>query len=133
MVIERAEICDTKAGNGKYLKMMYRITGDNFNNACVFGNLNVRNPNAKAEEIGRQQMGVLMRAVGIAKMRDTDELIGKELKIKVVVKSDAEYGDRNEIKNWKPLGDSIGKATIKSTATAKPTNTGKATPPWAKG
>jgi hypothetical protein len=129
VVIERAEICETKAGTGKYLKLMYRVTGESFNNACVFGNLNIRNQNPKAESIGRQQLHGLMRAVGIAKMRDTDELIGRELKIKLVIKKDEEYGDRNEVKNWKPVGDSVPKvAVVKSTATA-----GKATPPWAKG
>ena len=55
--ISSAEIVPTKMGNGKYIKIRYNINGPTHQGRVVFGNLNVRNPNPKAEEIGRQQLG----------------------------------------------------------------------------
>jgi hypothetical protein len=118
--IKTAELRDTKSGNGKYLAIGYSITDQQYNGRMVFGNLNIRNANPKAEEIGRQQLGLLMRAIGLKRLQDSDQLIGGCLKIKVVIKKDDEYGDRNEIKSWKPLAGQSPPATA-----------GGKTPPWA--
>jgi hypothetical protein len=50
--------------------------------------LNIKNANPKAEEIGRQQLGDIMRAIGLAKVTDTDQLIGGQIGIKLEVKED---------------------------------------------
>jgi hypothetical protein len=54
----------------------YDITGPSHQGRVVFGNLNIKNANPKAEEIGRQQLGDIMRAIGLAKVTDTDQFIG---------------------------------------------------------
>ncbi len=76
VTITQAELKDTKAGNGQYIKLRYDVTGPTHQGRVVFGNLNIKNPNQKAEEIGRQQLGDIMRAIGLAKVTDTDQLIG---------------------------------------------------------
>jgi len=74
--ITSAELMTTKAGTGQYIKVRYDILGPTHQGRVVFGNLNIRNPSAKAEEIGLQQLGELMGAVGLSRLTDTDQLVG---------------------------------------------------------
>ena len=133
--ISQSELKDTKAGNGQYIKLRYDITGPTHQGRVVFGNLNIKNPNPKAEEIGRQQLGDIMRAIGLAKVTDTDQLIGGELVIKLEIKQDETYGASNEVKGFKSASGSpapaaaVIPAKAKSPAAAAST---KAAPPWAK-
>lgn len=125
--ITAAELKNTKAGTGQYIAIRYDIIGPSHQGRIVFGNLNIRNPNPKAEEIGRQQLGEVMRAIGIAKVADTDELIGGQLSIKVDIRSSEQYGDQNEVKGFKAIAGSTPPAPA-----AKAAASGKAAPPWQK-
>jgi hypothetical protein len=125
--ITGAELKNTKAGTGQYIAIRYDIIGPSHQGRIVFGNLNIRNPNPKAEEIGRQQLGEVMRAIGIAKVQDTDELIGGQLSIKVDIRSSEQYGDQNEVKGFKAIAGSTPPAPV-----AKAAASGKAAPPWQK-
>ena len=124
--VQGAELKNTKAGTGRYIAVKYAITGPTHQGRIVFANLNIKNPNPKAEEIGRSQLGELMRAIGLTKVTDTDQLIGGSLAIKLkIVKSD-EYGDSNDVAGFKSLGGSMP-----SVAPSAPASD-KAAPPWAK-
>lgn len=125
--ITGAEIKSTKAGDGKYIAVKYAITGPTHQGRVIFGNLNIKNASTKAEEIGRQQLGEIMRAIGLATVRDTDQLIGGNLSIKLAVRT-GEYAG-NEVKGFKALGGaSVGAAKVASPAPAA----GKTAPPWMK-
>lgn len=126
--ITDAEIKDTKAGDGKYIACKYTITGPTHQGRVVFGNLNIKNASTKAEEIGRQQLGEIMRAIGLAKVSDTDQLIGGNLSIKLTVRT-GEYAG-NEIKGFKASGGAPTAAPSFSKPSAP--STGKAAPPWMK-
>jgi hypothetical protein len=128
--IAKAEMCNTKAGTGQYIKLRYDITGPTHQGRVVFGNLNIRNPNPKAEEIGRQQLGDLMRAIGLKTVSDTDQLIGGTLSIKLATKpADGQYEASNEVKAFKAIE---GAAMPRPAATSAPASAGTATPPWGK-
>ena len=129
--ISQAELKATKAGNGQYIKLRYDITGPTHQGRVVFGNLNIKNPNPKAEEIGRADLGNIMRAIGLAKVTDTDQLIGGQIAIKLEVKQDEQYGAGNEVKGFKSLSGSAAPAAAMPAASA-PAASGKAAPPWAK-
>jgi len=129
--ITGAEIKPTKAGDGKYIAVKYTITGPSHQGRVIFGNLNIKNASTKAEEIGRQQLGEIMRAIGLAKVTDTDQLIGGQIGIKLEVKQDAQYGASNEVKGFKSLSGSVAPAAAMPAASA-PAASGKAAPPWAK-
>ena len=133
--ISQSELKDTKAGNGQYIKLRYDITGPSHQGRVVFGNLNIKNANPKAEEIGRQQLGDIMRAIGLAKVTDTDQLIGGQIAIKLEVKEDAQYGASNEVKGFKSVSGSVAPAAssmpVKTAAPAQAAPA-KAAPPWAK-
>lgn len=128
--ITQAELMDTKAGNGQYIKIRYDITGPSHQGRVVFGNLNIKNPNPKAEEIGRQQLGEIMRAVGLARVTDTDQLIGGTLQIKLDIRTSEQYGEQNEVKGFKAAAGNLSAAP--AVKDAAPAATGKASPPWAK-
>lgn len=129
--ISQSELKDTKAGNGQYIKLRYDITGPTHQGRVVFGNLNIKNPNPKAEEIGRQQLGEIMRAIGLAKVTDTDQLIGGQIAIKLEVKQDAQYGASNEVKGFKSVSGSAAPA-VSMPASEAPAASAKAAPPWSK-
>ena len=134
--ISQAELKATKAGNGQYIKLRYDITGPTHQGRVVFGNLNIKNANPKAEEIGRQQLGDIMRAIGLAKVIDTDQLIGGQIGIKLEVKQNAQYGASNEVKGFKSVSGSAAPAAAvtpaKAFAPAAPAKPARAAPPWAK-
>lgn len=125
--ITDADLCMTKAGNGQYIKVRYDITGPAHQGRVVFGNLNIQNPNPKAEEIGRQQLAELMLAIGLAKVKDTDQLIGGELEIKLSIRKSEQYGDSNEVKGFKALA---GSPAPSGSSAPKPAASSAA--PWAK-
>jgi hypothetical protein len=132
--ISQSELKATKAGNGQYIKLRYDITGPSHQGRVVFGNLNIKNANPKAEEIGRQQLGDIMRAIGLAKVTDTDQLIGGQIAIKLEVKEDAQYGASNEVKGFKSVSGSVAPAASipQGQSNPAPTSSAKAAPPWAK-
>jgi hypothetical protein len=128
-VVNGAEIKVTKAGTGKYIAVRYDITGPTHQGRVVFGNLNIKNPNATAEKIGREQLGEIMRAIGLATVQDTDQLIGGQLMIKLDVRESEQYGASNDVKGFKSAGSTPPAAAAKA---APPVASGKAAPPWVK-
>ena len=142
VTIASAEVKATKNGTGQYIAIRYDVTGPTHQGRVIFGNLNIRNASPKAEEIGRQQLGELCRAIGLAKVSDTDQLVGHGLSIKVDIEKSEQYGDKNQVRGFKPVaggapprvtmtiggGGSSSPASVMSPAAA-PT---KAAPPWAK-
>jgi hypothetical protein len=123
-VITSAEIRDTKSGGGKYIAMAFDITGPTHQGRKVWSNLNIRNQNPKAEEIGRQQLGEIARAIGLSSPKDTSQLINGQLQIKVVVAKSEQYGDKNETKGYKAITGSVPPVPSSTPSTS--------TPPWAK-
>lgn len=135
--ITAAELKPTKDGTGQYIKIRYDITGPTHQGRVVFGNINVRNASAKAEEIGRMELGNLMRAIGLARVTDTDQLIGGSLSIKLDVRpATDQYPAQNEVRGFKAI---TGAAPAFSPAASAPAASApaaaapaKAAPPWAK-
>jgi hypothetical protein len=125
--VNSAEVKATKAGTGQYIAVRYDIIGPSHQGRVIFGNLNICNPNAKAEEIGRQQLGELMRAIGLAEIQDTDQLIGGTCEIKLDVKAaDGDWPARNGVRGWKHGGAQA------AAPAAKPAATAAKSPPWRK-
>lgn len=134
--IKEAEVKATKNGNGQYIKLrMDVITGD-YEGRVLFENINVRNQNEVAERIGRQQLGEIMRACGVASLSNTDQLIGGTLMAKLAVKKDDQYGDEegnvNVVKAYKALDGSPAPQPNGSNGSKAPAAAGGAKPPWAK-
>ena len=134
-IINKAEIKNTKAGTGQYIAIRYDITGPSHQGRVVFGQLNIKNPNSQAEEIGRKQLGEVMRSIGLARVTDTDQLIGGNLQIKVGIKeADGQYEASNQIKGYKAINGSQPPMPAQSqpSPTATSTPAASSAPPWAK-
>lgn len=128
--ITKAELNDTKSGTGQKIDMRYDITGPTQQGRVVFGSVNIRNQSQKAEEIGRQQFGEIMRAVGLSKIQDSDELIGGSICIRVKIKpAENGYDARNEVGGVKSASGALPQASPSPEPTA---SVGGAKPPWAK-
>jgi hypothetical protein len=128
--IHSAELKTTKAGTGQYIAVRYDVTGPTHQNRVVYGNINIDNANPKAEEIGRQQLRSLMESIGLAKLTDTDQLIGGNVKIKLKVENDPQYGDRNQVNGFASVS---GAAPLKPSAPAPaPAAKSSSAPPWAR-
>lgn len=132
-IIASTELRSTKSGTGQYISVRYDVTGPSHQGRVIFDNLNVFNPNAKAEEIGRRQLGEIMRAIGLSDMQDSDQLVGGDLCIKVAIESSAEYGDKNVVKGFRSVNGSAPPApSAKPAPTASAPAQKRAAPPWQK-
>ena len=137
--ITKADVGQTKAGTGTKIDVRYDITGPTQQGRVIFGSLNIRNPSVEAERIGREQLGELMRAIGLQRVQDSDELIGGNVCIKIRIKKasakDIANGytqDRNEIAGWKAIsGSTPAMPKAPGSASAAPASA-SAKPPWAK-
>ena len=130
--INTAKLEPTKDGTGQKIALRFDITGPTHQGRVVFGNLNIRNKSEKAEEIGRAQLGDIMRAIGLKQVSDTDQLIGGSLQIKLDVKTDEQYGTRNEVKAYKAAGDAMPASAVPTFAKPAEAKSAGSAPPWAK-
>ena len=130
--ITEATIKATKKGDGQYISVRYDIIGPAHQGRVVFGMINIKNANPKAEEIGRQQLGNLMRAIGLTRVTDTDQLINGELQVKLSIKRDEEYGDKNEVKSFKAVSGGVLPQTSAPSTPQQSAPASASTPPWAK-
>ena len=83
--INSTQLKQTKAGTGEYIALRYKLLGPAHQGRVIVGMLNIRNPNPKTQDIGIQQLGELMRAIGLASVEDTDQLIGGHLEVEVKI------------------------------------------------
>lgn len=104
--IEKAEVKDTKAGDGKYINLQVSVTGDQFNNRKVFAKINIVNKNPQAVQIGLRELAQLTKAVGLPTVKDSSELVDKSLIVRLKVKD-----GQNEIGAYKPLEGSSPSST----------------------
>jgi len=126
-----ADLKATKSGTGQYLRIEYTISGPSGAGRKVWSNYNVRNENPKAESIGREQLAELCRCVGLARVNDTDQLLGCNVSVKLKVREASNgYEAQNEVQAHKSLEGSAPPAP----AAAAPKAAAKAgpKPPWAK-
>jgi hypothetical protein len=74
-----------------------------------------------------------MRAIGLAKVDDTDQLIGGGLSIKLDIKeATADYKARNEVRGFKAIEGSPTSFKAAAPSSAPDGGSAKAAPPWAK-
>lgn len=132
--IVKSELKDTTSGTGKKIDVRFDITGPTHQGRAIFAAINIRNQSQRAEEIGRQELGNIMRAIGLSQVQDSDQLIGGQLQIKVKVREPSAedkakgYTDsRNEVGGYKAIGGSA--APFAAPAPASPAMTA-AKAPW---
>ncbi len=99
-----AEIKQTKAGNGAYIRAEFEVTGPEYAGRRIWTNFNIQNPNPQAESIGRQQLAQYGMAIGQTSLSNTDQMVGGQCTIKVKIRpARGEFGPDNDIKGFKSL------------------------------
>jgi len=99
VVVEKAEVKTTKRGDGHRLEVCFQIVEGQYAKRKLWSNLNIDNPSEVAQRIGQSQLAGLCKAVGLAVIRDENELLGKTCIARVKVKDDS-----NEIRAYKAVG-----------------------------
>ena len=86
-IITRADMKDTKDGAGKYLEIEYDITDPSeFSNRKFWDKFNVVNSNPTAVRIAKEQLGDLLKALGFGHSPQTEDMVGREVALYLVVK-----------------------------------------------
>lgn len=135
--VVESDLKPMKSGNGTALSLTLQIIDGPYVNRKVWANLNVKHTNPVAQKIGQEQLSALCHAVGVIRMTDSAQLHMKPMKVRVKVKKDEQYGDKNEIGGFEAIS-SAGFAPMPGgtfptppVAANKPAAPAAATPPWA--
>lgn len=107
-----SEIKPTTNGAGTRLNLTFEIIGGEHNGRKVFEGLNIKHTTSeKAQQIGQEQLSAICHAIGVMNLRDTNQLHGIPMQIKVKVRAATTddrgqevYAARNEIKGWTKIG-----------------------------
>lgn len=101
VVVDEAEVKETKAGNGSYINVKFKIDGTN---RSIFHSFNIRNPNQQAVEIGLGQLKAFLKCAGWTdlKLSDVGMLLGCRADAVVKIKNDPTYGEKSVISYFRP-------------------------------
>ncbi|HUS88472.1 MAG TPA: DUF669 domain-containing protein [Desulfosporosinus sp.] len=100
VIIDKAEVLQTKKRDGAYLKVKMTILEGPEKNRKLWDNINIANPSAKCVEIGLSELSALGRACGITVVSSEDQFLGKTCVACVKVKD-----GQNEIRTYKRIGE----------------------------
>ncbi len=106
-IIVASEEKTTKAGNGKYLELQLNVLGPTHAGRLLWDRLNLVNPNDTAVQIAKATLSSICRAVNVLTPKDSSELHGKQLTIRVECRAGKDGQIRNEVKQYKPRGESL--------------------------
>jgi hypothetical protein len=126
-MVTESSIKSNKAATGEYLALTFQVVEGEHEGRFVWDNLNLVHPNETAVQIARAALASLCKAVDVLNPKDSIDLHGKPVLIRVVVEKDRNGNPRNAIKTFKPA------ASRAPQSTPTPKAEGKAsTPPWKK-
>lgn len=118
-VVVSSELCQTKAGNGYFVKLMWQIIEPGqYCNRTLFSQHNVANPNSDAEQIGRRELQDFATAMNVDQFDETDQLHGKPIVLRIGIEQDksGQYAEKNKI---------VGVADVRPTQAVLTSNTSK--------
>lgn len=107
----------TKDGSGTYLETELIITGGDWEGRKVWHRFNLTNRNETATKIGRGQLKAFLTAANHADpnhLAEAQHIVGLQCLAKVTVKTDATYGDKNEVKGFTPFAEGDSTTTAKT-------------------
>ena len=107
-VVEDAVIKDTKAGTGQYLNVRWKIVGGDHAGSSFFSMYNFKNPNPKAEQIGKGQLKTIMRLAGKDPTKVNPSLLqGCRVGVTIAIEND-DYGDKVKITKYSAPSEDSG-------------------------
>lgn len=120
-----------KDPDGQYLKLTIRLDeGQKYAGRQLWVNLNLINKNEKAVEIAQNELASITTACGKSVVRDSNELHGIPMRIKVAVVPDgrgADFPPQNQIKKYEPVDGASSSGASESSSEG---GNGKKKAPW---
>jgi len=95
VLIEKAEVKETKSHTGHYVEITMAVLDGPFKNRKVFDRINIQNPNAQCVEIGLRCLAALGQAIGLTHIADTSQLVNQVCIAHVKVKD-----EQNEVRTY---------------------------------
>ncbi len=110
--VEEASKEKTNDGKGLYIKVQFNVTDDVQTGRKFWEMYNVKNGGENAKKvvnIGKGHLKALFNACGanIKIFNDPSAMVGLECLVKLRVKSEEGYEDKNVISSYKPLPDEV--------------------------
>lgn len=90
----------TKAGTGSYLAITMQVIGGPHESRKLWQNINLRNPNQTAEEIGKKELSAFCRATGVMQPRSTSDFVGKTCAVNVGLEKRQDGTVGNKVASW---------------------------------
>ena len=111
VIVDDVNYQETRSGTGEYIKVKYIVQDGDYKDRVIFQNFNVKNDNEKAVQIGLAQLKGFLIAVGygpetlgeVTRHGLLEMMDQKEVMVKLKIKSDPNFGDRNEVTKHIPL------------------------------
>lgn len=100
----------TRNKDGEYLELTLEVIEGPFKGRKLWPKLNLWNNSDKAVEIAEVQLAQICKAVGIVKLRDTNQLHGKILRARVTQR---EWNGQvqNDVKGYEPRSADVSRVT----------------------
>jgi hypothetical protein len=100
-IATESEFKATKQGNGEYLQITWEFIDEPYRKRKTWSRLNLMNPNATAVEIAQRELSSICRAVGILTPKDSSELHGRPIILKIGHETRKDNGEvSNRIKGY---------------------------------
>ncbi len=93
--IDKAEVLQTRKGDGYYLKVCMTVLDGQYRNRKLWDNINIQNPSQQCTTIGLGELSALGRATGVTYVSDENQFLGKTCMAHVKVKD-----EQNEIRTY---------------------------------
>jgi hypothetical protein len=130
-VVTDSETRATKSGTGMGINLAFEILSEGpAKGRKVFAWINYENANAKAQQIGREELASLCKAVGVVNLTDTAQL--HNLPLMITVGIDRNDPTKNVIKAYKAKAGNGGQGTGNGGSTASVPKTASGAAPWAR-
>lgn len=144
MQVIESDVVDTKAGDGKILKLVMEVYDGPYERRRVWEQLNIQNPSQKAQAIALSQLSALTRAAGIThEVTESEDLHFKPFEAMVGIEpgdskpGGGTYPEKNRINRYifdgadAPPATKAAPAPTAKTAPAPAARTGNR--PWDRG
>lgn len=114
VVVDECEVKETKSQTGEYINTKFKVVGGDHDDRVLWHMFNIKNDNAKAVEIGLGQLKSFMKCAGLTNfnLKDVNDLQGLHATAIVKIRVD-EYGEKNVISYFKPVGSDSVEPTAK--------------------
>ena len=128
--IAKADRKEAKTAGNAYINLEFEVTDGPAKGRRFWTMLNLWNSNVQAVEIAQRELTSICHAVGRLQVRDTDELLGIPMLVKLGIKSDS-YGEKNTVTGYKPLNGAVASQPAQvHRQTSQAQQPAGNTPPW---